>query len=39
MITNESPFKGVCRISRDKFAALVRQLANPAVAAERDPGQ
>lgn len=33
------PYYGVCRISRGRFADLVRRLAAPAVVAERDPGE
>lgn len=38
-VTADSPFRGVCRISRDGFRALLERLAAPAVTAERDGGE
>lgn len=38
-ISPESTFKGPARVSRTRFAQLVREKAAPDVAAERDPGQ
>lgn len=38
-ITPESTFKGPARISRTRFAQVLRDRANPDVIAERDPGQ
>ena len=37
MITASDPYYGVCRIGRDRFAYLLRELAAPSVVAERDP--
>jgi len=37
-ITADSPFKSAPRISRARFAQVVRERANPGVVAERDPG-
>jgi N-acetyl-anhydromuramyl-L-alanine amidase AmpD len=37
-ITGDSPFKSAPRISRARFARVVRERANPGVSAERDPG-
>lgn len=36
-ITTGSQYRNVCRISRAKFAALLRERANPALLAERSP--
>lgn len=38
-IMGTDPYRGITRISRERFANIIRQRANPAVAAERDPGQ
>lgn len=37
-ITADMPFKSPPRISKARFAQIVRERANPGVAAERDPG-
>lgn len=37
MITPDDPFRSAPRISRDRFAQVVRQRAAPGVVAERDP--
>ena len=42
MITADAPFlvpPGQSRISREKFIALLREMANPGLITERDPGQ
>jgi hypothetical protein len=35
VITADSHYRGICRISRDKFARLIRERANPDLVAER----
>jgi hypothetical protein len=39
MVEAGDPFRGVCRIGRDRFRALLARRAAPAVLAERDAGE